>query len=207
MPSMQLSWSTPNLRIKTSSIWLDNKEVKQTISSLEEELEGMFTEYKYMDKPIKIQQRNILELYWKLWIHQHVFIFTPLHSQNQKWIYWNPHRTQTIVYSNYLSLYLHSSDNQNLFPQTKDWFTTYSYHQLGWILWPNVPYFRYVPKFHWSETSSLALKPRAQIFWLDVPTPMSNHQVDQKTKNTSTKITWRSQFITRTKSHIMTRNY
>ena len=53
MPSMQLSQSTPNLWTKTSRIQLDDKEVKQTISSLEEELEGMFTEYEYMDKPIK----------------------------------------------------------------------------------------------------------------------------------------------------------
>ena len=68
MPSMQLSWSTPNLQTKTSRIWLDDKEVKQTISSLEEELEGMFTEYKHMDKPIKSWQQNILELYQKLWI-------------------------------------------------------------------------------------------------------------------------------------------
>ena len=91
MPSMQLSWSTPNLQTKTSRIWLDDKEVKQTISSLEEELEGMFAECKYMDKPIKMQQQNILELYQKLWIYQHVFVFTPLHSQNKKWIYQNPH--------------------------------------------------------------------------------------------------------------------
>ena len=44
---------------------MDNKEVKQTISSLEEELEGMFAKYEYMDKPIETQQ-NILELYQKL---------------------------------------------------------------------------------------------------------------------------------------------
>ena len=56
MPSMQLSQSTPNLQTKTSIIRLDNKEVKQTISSLEEELEGMFAEYEYMDKPIKTRQ-------------------------------------------------------------------------------------------------------------------------------------------------------
>ena len=55
MPSMQLSRSTPNLQTKTSRIWLDD-EVKQTISSLEEELEGMFAKYKYMDKPIKMWQ-------------------------------------------------------------------------------------------------------------------------------------------------------
>ena len=54
---MQLS------RTKTSRIRLDNKEVKQTISSLEEEIEGVFTEYEYMDKPIKTRQWNILELY------------------------------------------------------------------------------------------------------------------------------------------------
>ena len=150
---------------------------------------------------------NILELYWKLWIHQHVFIFTPLHSQNQKQIYQNPHWTWTIIYSNYLSLYLYSCDDQNLFPQTKDWFPTHSYHQLGWILRPNVPYFRYIPKFHWSKTSSLALKFWTQIFWLNVPTPTSHHWVNQKTKNTSTKTTQRSQFITKTKNHLMTRNY
>ena len=68
MPSMQLSQSTPNLWTKTSRIQLDDKEVKQTISSLEEELEGMFTKYEYMDKPIKMWQQNILELYWKFWI-------------------------------------------------------------------------------------------------------------------------------------------
>ena len=45
MPSMQLSQSTPKLQTKTSRIQLDNKEVKQTISSLEEELVGMFAEY------------------------------------------------------------------------------------------------------------------------------------------------------------------
>ena len=50
---MQLSQSTPNLRTKTSRIQLDDKEVKQNISSLEEELEGMFAEYRYMNKPIK----------------------------------------------------------------------------------------------------------------------------------------------------------
>ena len=66
MPSMQLSQSTPNLQTKTSRIQLDDKEVKQTISSLEEELEGTFAEYEYMDKPIKTRQRNILELYQKL---------------------------------------------------------------------------------------------------------------------------------------------
>ena len=66
MPSMQLSRSTPNLQTKTSRIRLDNKEVKQTISSLEEELEGMFAGYGYMDKPIKTRQQNILELYQKL---------------------------------------------------------------------------------------------------------------------------------------------
>ena len=84
MPSMQLSQSTPNLWTKTSRIWLDNKEVKQTISSLEEELEGMFAKYEYMDKPIKMQQWNILEIYQKLWIYNTTTCLHPLSPPSPK---------------------------------------------------------------------------------------------------------------------------
>ena len=48
-------------------IGLDNNKVKSKIEKLEEELEGMFTKYDYMDNPIKTTWRNLLEITWKLY--------------------------------------------------------------------------------------------------------------------------------------------
>ena len=46
-------------------IQLDDK-VKSKTLALEEEIEGMLLEYKYIDRPIKTGQRNFIELYRKL---------------------------------------------------------------------------------------------------------------------------------------------
>ena len=53
MPFMQLSQSMPNLKTKISRNRLDDNEVKQKMLMLEEELDGMFLKYYYMDHPIK----------------------------------------------------------------------------------------------------------------------------------------------------------
>ena len=204
MPSTQLPWSTPNLWTKTSRIWLDDKEVKQTIFSLEEKLEGMFTEYEYMDKPIKMRQQNILELYRKLWI-SYTSTCLCLHSLL-------PPKSKTNLQKYSLNpnshlFQLHSSNNWNLFPWTKDWIPSYSYHWSGQILQPNVPHFGHIPKFHRSKTSPLAFISWTQILQLNVPTSTSHYWIHQKIKNTSAKITWRSRFITKPKIHLATRNY
>ena len=83
-----------------------------------------------------------------LYINMSSFIFTPFHPQNQNWIYRNTYWTRTLISSNYLFLWLYFSNNRNLFPQTKDWIPTHSYHWSGRILRPNVPHFGYIPKFH-----------------------------------------------------------
>ena len=56
----------PNLKFKKSRIRLDDKKVKFKTLALEEEIEGMFLKYKYMDRPIKTGQQNFIELYQKL---------------------------------------------------------------------------------------------------------------------------------------------
>ena len=89
--------------------------------------------------------------------------------------------------------------NWNLSPWTRNWLPTHPYQQFGWVLWPNVSHFRYIPKFCWSKTSPLASTSQTQILWLDVPTPMSHYQINQKTKDMSTRITQKGQFVTRTK--------
>ena len=53
MPSKHLSQSMPNLKFKKLMIRLDDKKVKSETLALEEEIEGMLLEYKYMDRPIK----------------------------------------------------------------------------------------------------------------------------------------------------------
>ena len=53
MPSMQLFQSMPNLKARGSRIRLNKRTHELWIQQLEEELEGMFLEYKYMDNPIK----------------------------------------------------------------------------------------------------------------------------------------------------------
>ena len=47
-------------------IRLDDKKVKSETLALEEEIEGMLLEYKYMDRPIKTGQQNFIELHRKL---------------------------------------------------------------------------------------------------------------------------------------------
>ena len=47
-------------------IRLDDKKVKSETLALEEEIEEMLLEYKYMDRPIKTGQRNFIELHRKL---------------------------------------------------------------------------------------------------------------------------------------------
>ena len=47
-------------------IQLDDKKVKLETLALEEEIEGMLLEYKYMDRPIKTGRRNFIELHQKL---------------------------------------------------------------------------------------------------------------------------------------------
>ena len=47
-------------------IRLDDKKVKSETLALEEGIEGMLLEYKYMDHPIKTGQQNFIELYRKL---------------------------------------------------------------------------------------------------------------------------------------------
>ena len=66
MPSMHLSQSMSNLKFKKSMIRLDNKKVKSKTLALEEEIEGMLLEYKYIDRPIKTGQQNFIELHQKL---------------------------------------------------------------------------------------------------------------------------------------------
>ena len=53
---MHFSRSMPNLKIKKLMIRLDDKKVKSETLALEEEIEGMLLEYKYMDRPIKTGQ-------------------------------------------------------------------------------------------------------------------------------------------------------
>ena len=50
---MQLSRSLPNLKAKGSRIRLNERTHEHRVRQLEEELEGMILEYKYMDDPIK----------------------------------------------------------------------------------------------------------------------------------------------------------
>ena len=45
----------PNLKTKKSWIQLDEQTHKCLVQQLEEELEGMFLEYEYMNNPIKTQ--------------------------------------------------------------------------------------------------------------------------------------------------------
>ena len=63
MPSMHLSRSMPNLKFKKLMIQLDDKKVKSETLALEEEIERMLLEYKYMDRPIKTGRRNFIELH------------------------------------------------------------------------------------------------------------------------------------------------
>ena len=53
---MQLSWSMPNLKAKGSRIRLNERTHERWVQQLEEELEGMILEYKYMDNPIKARR-------------------------------------------------------------------------------------------------------------------------------------------------------
>ena len=53
MPFIHLFQSMPNLKFKKPMIQLDDKKVKSETLALEEEIEGMFLEYEYMDRPIK----------------------------------------------------------------------------------------------------------------------------------------------------------
>ena len=46
----------PNLKTKGSRIQLDEQTHKRQVQQLEEELEGMFLEYEYMNNPIKTRQ-------------------------------------------------------------------------------------------------------------------------------------------------------
>ena len=46
----------PNLKTKGSRIWLNERTHEHQVRQLEEELEGMILEYKYMDNPIKARQ-------------------------------------------------------------------------------------------------------------------------------------------------------
>ena len=46
----------PNLKAKGSRIRLNKQTHKCQVRQLEEELEGMFLEYKYMNNPIKTHQ-------------------------------------------------------------------------------------------------------------------------------------------------------
>ena len=48
-------------------IWLDDKKVKSKTLALEEEIEGMLLEYKYIDRSIKTGWQNFIELHQKLW--------------------------------------------------------------------------------------------------------------------------------------------
>ena len=54
MPSMHLSQSMPNLKLKKLRIQLDSKKVKSEILILEEEIEEMYLKYEYMDCPMKV---------------------------------------------------------------------------------------------------------------------------------------------------------
>ena len=47
-------------------IQLDDEKVKSETLALEEEIEGMLLEYKYMDCPIKTGRQNSIELHQKL---------------------------------------------------------------------------------------------------------------------------------------------
>ena len=53
MPFIKFSWSMPNLKTKRSRIQLDKQTHERWVWQLEEELEGMFLEYRYMNNPIK----------------------------------------------------------------------------------------------------------------------------------------------------------
>ena len=46
----------PNLKTKGSWIQLDGQTHKRQVRQLEEELEGMFLEYEYINNPIKTQR-------------------------------------------------------------------------------------------------------------------------------------------------------
>ena len=59
----------PNLKTKRSGIQLDEQTHKRRVQQLEEELEGMFLEYEYMNNPIKTWQypssiNTIDKIFW-----------------------------------------------------------------------------------------------------------------------------------------------
>ena len=77
MPSMDLrqTKSTPNLRKHTSSPHINRSQLKRQIDQLEELINGMLLEYKFMDNPkdplkekktFFLQNPTIYEILWTL---------------------------------------------------------------------------------------------------------------------------------------------
>ena len=171
MSSMQISWSMPDFKTRISRIQLDNNKVKQKMLTLEEELDGMFLGYYYMDHPIKTRQQIFFYLH-----HQQ----NPLDLLNRQLnLITMPSASSSPILKSEFTEVLIISDLASTSAQTNSKFTTIitksslletntplppSHMKILLILWPHVPHSWYILQFCQSETQTMVTYIRIKFF-------------------------------------------